>query len=265
MKRNSTRLIIAMILTAVLILSAAAARPQLSNDEQDLIVEAVVSTLTSDAYKQAIAEEVEQDIVNKLEAAGFLGVAAALKVTLPEQQVTPEPTDLPVETEAAEPAEAAIPAEPTPTRPWDSPADYWEGAVLQDDGTYRGLHARFSQSYAYTVGEDENGITKTFHTEYIPNERFNVDVVFENDGSVVWPAQIEMRHTGNVGEYTGHTESAFIDRTYDPVKPGDKCGFSISAHGSENLGYTTFYFKLFDAVSGTPIEGGDGSFSYLAH
>ena len=73
-----------------------------------------------------------------------------------------------------------------------------------------------------------------------------------------------MRHVGNVGEYTG-TESVSIDRTYDPILPGERAGFTISAYGSENLGWTTFYFQLYDADSGTVIEGGQGSFSYNAY
>jgi hypothetical protein len=55
-----------------------------------------------------------------------------------------------------------------------------------------------------------------------------------------------------------------VDTSNNPVKPGDRLGFSISAHGSEELGWHTFYFQLYDAVSGVPIPGGYGYFSYLA-
>ena len=90
-------------------------------------------------------------------------------------------------------------------------------------------------------------------------------MVFENDGTLVWPVHLEMRHVGNVGEYTGHAESVYIDRSDNPVKPGDRAGFTVSAYGSENLGWTTFYFQVFDADTGLPMEGGQGSFSYLAY
>lgn len=253
MNKKTVLMLVFIVLTVVL-MSASAVRPDLTAEDESAIIDSVVKT-------------VEADFISRLTANGYIGVAAALQPSEPITVTTPEPAT-PVVTEepavsseeAAPEAEAAEPAE----RVVDNPADYWEGAVQQADGTYRGLHAKFFNSYAYTVGEDENGITKTFHTDYIPNERFNVDVVFENDGSTPWPAIIEMRHTGNSGEYTGHTESTIIDRSNNAVMPGDKCGFTVSAHGSENLGYITFFFKLYDAVSGTPIEGGEGSFSYLA-
>ncbi len=289
--KKTQKLIVCGALLAILVIMAAGAQPQLSLDEQNAIVEAVVQTMNPENMKATVIAEVEADLIAKFTAGGYTGLAGALSIKLPETETpktdtpntnslwnpwlvgTPEPEiteEIPAEEKPAESETAEIPAEETlpavqPTeRPIDSGADYWEGAVQQEDGTWRGLHAKQTASYAYTVGEDENGVVKQFHTEYVPNVRFNVDVVFENDGSVIWPARIEMRHVGNVGEYTGHTESVISDRTYDPVKPGDRCGFTISAHGSENLGWTTFYFQLYDADSGSVIEGGQGSFSYLA-
>ena len=46
--------------------------------------------------------------------------------------------------------------------------------------------------------------------------------------------------------------------------PRLKSLFTIAAHGSEELGWHTFYFQLYDAISGSVIAGGNGSFSYLA-
>lgn len=272
-----------MILLAaavVLLIMAAGAHPQLSLDEQDAIVEAVVQTLNPENMKATVIAEVEADLIAKFNAAGFVGVAGAISQPLPA--ATEEP--LPLPTEEPQPAEtevllisktsddltetsdtaagaAAVPAGP---RTVDDIHDFPEGAELQPDGTYRGLHAKQVNSYAYTIGEDENGVVRQFHTEYTPNVRFNLDVVFENDGSVIWPARIKMCHVGTIGEYTGHAPCVEIDRTYDPVKPGDRAGFTVSAYGSENLGWTTFYFQLYDAVSGSPIEGGYGSFTYHA-
>ena len=282
MKRNKI-LLLAAALLALAAAAAMAPRPELTIDEQNAVVEAAAQTLAADPdFIATVSANVEQDIIDRLNAAGYYGVAGALSAgkesveTVETAEVTetaesaesaeptPTATSLPetaADTEAAEEASAAV--ETAGERVIDDAMDYWDGAVLQADGTYRGLHAKQVSAYAYTLGGD-NGTEKEFKTEYTPNVRFNVDIVFENDGSVVWPARIEMRHVGNVGEYTGHAESIYIDRTYDPVKPGDKVGFSVSCYGSENLGWTTFYFKLYDADSGSVIEGGEGSFTYHA-
>ena len=259
---------------AILILTAASVQPQLSLDEQNSIIEAVVQTMNPENMKATIAAEVEADLINKFYAAGYVGLAAALSEPLAE---TPAPTEPPAPTvtpttellvgPSDEEATEVVTATPgtEPTRLIEtSIADYYNGAVLQEDGTYRGLHAKFVHSYAYELGGDENGEARTFSNAFTPNKWFNVDVVFENDGSLVWPPRIEMRHVGNVGEYTG-TETVTIDRSYDPILPGEKAGFTISAYGSENLGWTTFYFQLYDADSGSVIEGGQGSFSYNAY
>ncbi len=273
MKRNKIYLLAAALL-ALVAAAAMAPRPELTVDEQNAVVEAAAQTLAADPdFIATVSANVEQDIIDRLNAAGYYGVAGALaagKESVETVEPTPTATPLPESTvETAEDAEvevtkeAAAAVETDSERVIDDAMDYWDGAVLQEDGTYRGLHAKFVNSYAYTLGGDD-GSEKEFKTEYTPNVRFNIDVVFENDGSVIWPAHIEMRHVGNVGEYTGHAESIYIDRTYDPVKPGDKVGFSVSCYGSENLGWTTFYFKLYDADSGSVIEGGEGSFTYHA-
>ena len=271
MKRSQKLILIGA--AALLLIMAAGAHPQLSLDEQEAVVQAVVQTMNPEAMKATVIAEVEADLIAKLNAAGYVGVAGAIAQPLqstPEAAAGPVPeAQLPAEIPFSE-AASADPSVPTPTplpaseRPIDDIRDYANGAVQQPDGTYRGLHAKQVNSYAYTIGEDENGVVKQFHTEYTPNVRFNLDVVFENDGSVIWPARLKMCHTGNVGEYTGHAECVEIDRTYDPVKPGGRAAFTVSAYGSENLGWTTFYFQLYDAVSGSPIEGGQGSFTYNA-
>ncbi len=281
MKRNKI-LLLAAALLALLTAAAMAPRPELTIDEQNAVIEAAAQTLCADPdFIATVSANVEPDIIDRLNAAEYYGIAGALsagKESVETAEPTPTPTATPlpetaadnaadadaeVTEEAAAADTASATVEPAAERVIDDAMDYWDGAVLQEDGTYRGLHAKFVNSYAYTLGGDD-GTEKEFKTEYTPNVRFNIDVVFENDGSVVWPAHIEMRHVGNVGEYTGHAESIYIDRTYDPVKPGDKAGFSVSCYGSENLGWTTFYFKLYDADSGSVIEGGEGSFTYHA-
>ncbi len=277
-------LLLAAIFALVLI-SASSVHPQLSIDEQDAIVEAVVKTLNPDNMKAQIAAQIEADLIAKFNAAGFVGIAGALSVPLEGQSqpvtvIAAEPTATPAassgqagtvptaasgtsaETASAVPAQGSI--VPTPTRQWDDIKNFYDGAIQQEDGTWRGLHAKQVNSYAYAVGEDEDGVVRQFRTEFQPNKSFNLDVVFENDGSVVWPARVEMRMIGSVGEYTGHATSVVVDRTFDPVKPGDKAAFTVSAYGSENLGWITFYFQLYDADSGSVIEGGYGSFTYHA-
>ena len=273
---NKTHKLVLFGLLTVLLITAASVQPQLSLDEQNAIVEAVVQTMNPDAMKATIIAEVEADLIRKFDASGYVGLSAALSIPL-------ETTEAPILTEEAPAAtptteadgsadgsektnnETAEPGQGTGKGYETNISDYYNGAILQEDGTYRGVHAKQVNAYAYTVGESEEGVIRQFHNEFQSNVRFNVDVVFENDGSLVWPSRIEMRHMGNVGEYTGHTESVVVDRSANPVLPGDKCGFTISAHGSENIGWTTFYFQLFDADSGSVIEGGQGSFTYNAH
>ena len=275
--KKSHKLILAGAL-AVMLLTAASVQPQLSYDEQNAIVEAVVQTMNPDAMKATIIAEVEADLIRKFDASGYVGLSAALSVPLAATEAPAAaetvPTATPTPDLLVSPDNSTTSTEDTPkTEPtkdnekgYDTNiADYYNGAILQEDGTYRGLHAKQVNAYAYTVGESEEGTYREFHTEFQSNVRFNVDVVFENDGSLVWPSRIEMRHTGTVGEYTGHTENVVIDRSANPVMPGDKCGFTISAHGSENIGWITFFFQLFDADSGSVIEGGQGSFTYHAH
>lgn len=134
-------------------------------------------------------------------------------------------------------------------------------APAAGSAAYVGPHVKFVNSYADKSGGSSGG-EHLYMSEYYPNEEFTLDVVFENDGNAPLPANLELRHTGNVGEYTGHTESAF---SYGKaVNPGERVGFSFAAHGSENIGDITFYFQLFDADTGNPVNGGFGSFFYVA-
>ncbi len=186
---------------------AATIQPQLTQDEQSVIVDAVLKTINPEGLAQTIAQTVEASVLQKVNGA------------LPLADSTPQPV--------AE--EVAATADGIP-------------AVADASATpesYVGLHAKFVNSYAYTVGGD-NGDEITIETEYTPNTLFTFDVVFENDGSYNWPPQVEMRNTGSVST-TGHRPNAIIDTTNNPVKPGDRRGFSISAHGSEaGLSYILF-------------------------
>ena len=263
------------VLLILVVMTAATVHPQISLDEQNAIIDAVVQTMNPENMKATVAAEVKADLINKFYDAGYVGLAAALTdpsedsnefQQAPTQTATSTP-DMLVNPNSIEQSDSTTPTPAiTPTRLIEtSIADYYDGAILQEDGTYRGLHAKFVHSYAYAVGSfDENGQIREYSNAFTPNKWFNVDVVFENDGSLVWPPRIEMRHTGNVGEYTG-TESVTIDRTDNPILPGQKAGFTISAYGSENLGWTTFFFQLYDADSGSVIEGGQGSFTYNAY
>lgn len=211
---------------------AATIQPQLSMDEQSVIVDAVIQTINPAQMAYDIAATVEANVLAQIQN----GAAANARIDAAPIEV------------AADPVQASAPVP--------------EQATV--GGQFQGLHAKFVNSYAYTTGEtDENG-GRVYSSEYTPNVLFNFDVVFENDGTVPWPAQIEMRNTGSVSTYTGHRESAVVDTSNDPVMPGERQGFTIAAHGSEELGWHTFYFQLYDAISGSMIAGGNGSFSYLA-
>lgn len=230
MNQTSTRMKILIVALAAAILGtiAATVAPQLSYDEQTLIVDSVLQTLNPTQMAADIALTVEANLLAKLGSGA--GMTAGTTADLP----TPEPS---VGTTVN---------------------------VSEPSGPFTGLHAKFVNSYAYTTGEsDENG-GRVFSSEYVPNTLFNFDVVFENDGTIPWPTQIEMRNTGSVSTYTGHRPSVIVDTSADPVMPGERQGFTISAHGSEELGYHTFFFQLYDAISGSIIAGGSGSFSYLA-
>lgn len=216
------KILIAVLIAALFGTIAATIAPQLSYDEQTLIVDSVLQTLNPTKMANDIALTVEANLMAKLGA----GTGATAPTPAPAAETTVNSS------------------EPT--------------------GPFTGLHAKFVNSYAYTTGEsDENG-GRIFSSEYVPNTLFNFDVVFENDGTIPWPSQIEMRNTGSVSTYTGHRPSVLIDTSADPVMPGERQGFTIAAHGSEELGYHTFFFQLYDAISGSIIAGGSGSFSYLA-
>ncbi len=228
MKKSILIIAIAVLSVALVISIGATVRPQLSMDEQNLIVDSVIQTINPEGLAESIAATVEANVLKQIG-----GLA----------DETAENTE---ETAISETESALVPT-PTP-------------AV---ESTYSGIHAKFVNSYAYTVGGDE-GDQVTVQSEYTPNVLFNIDVVFENDGDTVWPALIEMRNVSTSGTYTGHSPNVIVDTTYAPVVPGGKRAFTIAAHGSEDLGYHTFYFQLYDAVSGSLIAGGSGSFSYLA-
>ena len=232
---NKKTLILSVIILTIAILSivGAAVQPQLSQDEQNIIVDSVIQTINPQALADSIGATVEARVLTKI---GLIPDTSVPTATAPS-------ATLPVLSATVGIAENLI-ASVTPE-------------------SYQGLHAKFVNSYAYTEGGD-NGNQKTFETEYTPNTLFTFDVVFENDGTVNWPPQVEMRNTGSVSTYTGHRPNVIVDTSNNPVKPGDRLGFSISAHGSEELGWHTFYFQLYDAVSGVPIPGGYGYFSYLA-
>ena len=76
----------------VLLIVAAGAHPQLSLDEQNAIVEAVVQTLNPDNMKATLMAEIEADLAAKFNAAGYVGVAGAISQPLPA--VTAEPQRL---------------------------------------------------------------------------------------------------------------------------------------------------------------------------
>lgn len=238
---------IGVILTVLTIFAtlAATTKPQLTIDEQNLIIDSVVQTINPQGMIDSIAATVEARVLSQLGNPMNAAISSPIPSMAAPTATAAAATAIPSATVAAPTKTAVKTGETNP------------------DGSYKGVHAKFVNSYAYTVGGDQ-GELKTFETEYTPNVLFNIDVVFENDGDTVWPALIEMRNVATSGTYTGHSPNVIVDTTYAPVVPGGKRAFSIAAHGSEDLGYHTFYFQLYDGVSGSLIGGGSGSFSYLA-
>ena len=112
--KKSQKLVIIGALLAILLIMAAGAQPQLSLDEQNAIVEAVVQTMNPENMKATIIAEVEADLIAKLNAGGYVGVAGALAQPLPQAQATPVPV---------QPALTEIPALPEIT---EAPAEITE-------------------------------------------------------------------------------------------------------------------------------------------
>lgn len=201
------------------------AEKTLSDEDIELIAAKVVELMNFnlDEFKQSVKKEVLEELSQG--SAPQSQPAAAPVVQL-------EPTAIPSPTPTATPKE-----------------------------TYVGAHVKQVNSYAYVNGGDQSG-AHTYRSQYFPNELFTLDVVFENDGNMALPANLELRHSGGVGEYTCHRESAFSNRELG-IKPGERVGFSFACHGSENIGTISFYFTLYDD-SGKPIPGGFGYFTYIA-
>lgn len=264
MKKN---LLLILVLAAVICCAAVPASAQLTTEERDIIITEILKRLDLDnvvdivlneklpgiqgnlqqqistevgSLKSDISREVQQNIQSEL---GSIIAAEVAKQLQANPQTAPQPAAQPTE----EPQQIQNPA-PAP-------------AAQPQNKTYNGPHVKFVNSYAYQVGGDEKG-AHTYKSEYYPNELFTVDIVFENDGNMALPTNLELRHTGNSGEYTGHTESAYAYGKN--IQPGQRVGFSFAAHGSENIGNISWSFQLFDADTGNAVNGGYGSFFYVA-
>ena len=60
---KKSQIIFLAVVFALLLISAASVHPQLSMDEQDAIVDAVVKTLNPDNMKAQIASQIEADLI----------------------------------------------------------------------------------------------------------------------------------------------------------------------------------------------------------
>ena len=248
-------LLFILLIAAVLFAAAIPAGAQMTQEERDIIIEEILKRLDIDTLIDQALEKKLPDITSKSNE--FI----AEKYSYMKQEIKSEivaefgngisQSNSPMITKE----NAKQPKEETPVIQQPAPQK-------QETKTYVGPHVKFVNSYAYTQGKDDESGKHEFKSEYYPNELFTVDVVFENDGNAALPPNLELRHTGGTGEYTGHTESAF---SYGKVvKPGERIGFSFAAHGSENIGNISFNFQMFDADSGNAVNGGYGSFFYTA-
>ncbi len=246
MKRN----IITLFITVTLFcLSAVPVYAQMTQTEMDIIIEEILKRLDIETVVEDMIEEKMSGLNQNV-------------ITAIEEKTSEVKTE--IRDEVAETLRQEF-SQLTDGNSTDTGAQPSESAAAQSEAaastTYIGPHVKFVNSYAYKSGGSSGG-EHLYLSEYYPNEEFTVDVVFENNGNAPLPANLELRHTGNVGEYTGHTESAYsYGKT---VNPGERVGFSFAAHGSENIGDITFLFQLFDADTGNPVNGGFGSFFYVA-
>ena len=223
----------------IIIFASLPASAQMTQEEREIIVEEVIKRLDIESVVDKVLGSRLPDIRAQLK----LELRSELALEL-EQNFAAQPSSVPEQTTQQ------TEQQPVYTQPTQAPAK-----------SYVGPHVKFVNSYGYANGGSVDG-GHEFKSEYYPNELFTVDVVFENDGNAPLPPNLELRHTGNTGEYTGHTESAFsYGKT---VKPGERIGFSFAAHGSENIGAIVWNFQLFDSSSGNPVNGGYASYYYTA-
>ena len=163
--------------------------------------------------------------------------AGLTQEALANPSATPLPTNTSLPSATPEPTQTPIPPTPedtsTPTAT-EAPA----------------LSAKFL--YASTYPE--------YRFKYVPNEKFNIAIGFENTGTAAWEPGSILVLVGHVGEIHVQTE-ANLGRT---VEPGEKVEFDLWAYAAELLGWHTYYFQLYDR-SGVAVEGGSAVFSYESY
>jgi hypothetical protein len=95
--------------------------------------------------------------------------------------------------------------------------------------------------------------------EYTPNEKFSVELGFENTGTIAWEpgSRLKLINFTGGGDITVQTE---LELGHS-VAPGEKAVFDLWAFGSEYLGVHQAVFQLY-SKSGVPIPGGVGVFAY---
>ena len=156
---------------------------------------------------------------------------------LANPSATPPPTSTPLP--SATPTLTKTPIPPTP----------------EDTSTSTATEApAFSAKFLYASPFPE------YRFKYVPNEKFNIAIGFENTGTATWEMGGTLILTGVVGEIHVQTEAVLGKN----VAPGEKVEFDLWAYSAELLGWHTYYFQLYDR-SGVAIEGASAVFSYESY
>ena len=156
---------------------------------------------------------------------------------LDHPSATPPPTSTPLP--SATPTVTKTPIPPTP----------------EDTSTPTATDApAFSGEFLYASPFPE------YRFKYVPNEKFNIAIGFENTGTATWEMGGMLVLSGYVGEIHVQTEAVLGKN----VAPGEKVEFDLWAYAAELLGWHTYYFQLYDR-SGVAIEGASAVFSYESY
>ena len=100
---------------------------------------------------------------------------------------------------------------------------------------------------------------------FVPNEKYSIDVAFQNTGAEVWTANYCVAVVYSTkGDVTYQTTSVCIgDMKKTQVAPGEKVSFVFSAFGSEMMGNHSWGYALV-TPKGKLVPGGTAGFYYIS-
>jgi hypothetical protein len=100
---------------------------------------------------------------------------------------------------------------------------------------------------------------------FVPNEKYAIDVAFENTGSQTWTANYCVAVIySDKGDVTYQTTSVCLgDMKRTQVAPGERVSFVFSAFGSEMMGTHSWGYALI-SPQGKLVPGGTAGFYYVS-